>query len=58
MGKRGGYRVIYYFHDDRVPLFLMTAYAKSVQEDLTPAEKRSLMKLVEGLRARVKGKRP
>ena len=56
MGTRGGYRVIYYFHDERFPLFLMTAYAKSAQADLTPAEKRSLAKLVEGLRARFKGR--
>src|SRR3954471_5830972 len=52
MGKRGGYRVIYYFHDERVPLFLMSAYAKSVQADLTPSEKRSLAKLVKDLRSR------
>lgn len=39
MGKRGGYRVIYYFHDERFPLFLMTAYAKSAQTDLTAAER-------------------
>lgn len=57
MGKRGGYRVIYYFHDARFPLFLMTAYAKSAQADLTPSEKRLLVTLVDGLRARAKGKR-
>ncbi len=56
-GKRGGYRVIYYFHDERFPLFLMAAYAKSAQADLTPAEKRGLGKLVEALRSRMKATR-
>jgi mRNA-degrading endonuclease RelE of RelBE toxin-antitoxin system len=28
-GKRGGVRVIYYYHSDRIPLFLLTAYSKS-----------------------------
>jgi len=56
-GKRGGYRVIYYFHDERLPLFLMAAYAKSSQADLTPDEKRALVKLVEGIRVTAKAKR-
>ena len=29
MGKRGGARVIYYFQNDQVPLFLLAAYAKN-----------------------------
>ena len=28
-GKRGGARVIYYYHSERIPLFLLTAYSKS-----------------------------
>jgi len=28
-GKRGGVRVIYYFHNEAFPLFLLTVYAKS-----------------------------
>jgi hypothetical protein len=54
MGKRGGYRVIYYFHDERVPSYLMSAYAKSVQADLTSAEKRSLARQVKDLRSRAR----
>ena len=29
MGKRGGARVIYYYHNERVPVFLLTAYPKN-----------------------------
>jgi hypothetical protein len=28
-GKRGGARVIYYYHDERLPVFLLTVYAKN-----------------------------
>lgn len=49
--------MIYYFHDERLPLFLMAAYAKSSQADLTPDEKRALVKLVEGIRVTAKAKR-
>lgn len=33
-GKRGGARVIYFFHSPRLPLFLLTAYAKNQRDDL------------------------
>ena len=31
-GKRGGVRVIYYFHSEVFPLFLLTAYAKTKRQ--------------------------
>ena len=31
-GKRGGVRVIYYFHSEAVPVFLLDIYAKNVRE--------------------------
>ena len=37
-GKRGGARVIYYYHDEDVPLFLLHLFAKNEREDLTAAE--------------------
>src|ERR1035438_10572146 len=37
-GKRGGVRVVYYFHDASLPLFLMTMYAKSQKANLTSRE--------------------
>jgi hypothetical protein len=45
-GKRGGARVIYYYHDDDMPLFLLLAYAKSASKDIETGEKRRLMALV------------
>jgi mRNA-degrading endonuclease RelE of RelBE toxin-antitoxin system len=44
-GKRGGTRVIYFYHDDRRPLCLLLVYAKGRQENLTPDEKKAVRKL-------------
>lgn len=41
-GKRGGARVIYYFHDVDVPILLLALYAKNEKDDLTVAEKKEL----------------
>ncbi len=38
MGKRGGVRVIYCFHDESMPLFPLTVYPKSRPENLSAAE--------------------
>jgi hypothetical protein len=45
-GKRGGARVIYFYHDAGRPIYLLMVYAKAQQEDLTPDEKRTVRKLV------------
>jgi hypothetical protein len=37
-GKRGGARVIYFFHDTEMPLLLLKAYAKNEQEDLSQVQ--------------------
>ena len=50
MGKRGGARVIYFYHDDTMPLYLLLAYAKAQRENLTPDEKRQVRALVAGLK--------
>ena len=44
-GKWGGARVIYFYHDDRRPLYLLLVYAKGRQENLTPDEKKAVRKL-------------
>lgn len=48
-GKRGGARVIYYFHDSSMPLVLFTVYAKNEKSDLSASERRSLKVLVGGI---------
>jgi hypothetical protein len=38
-GKRGGARVIYFYHDSTRPLYLLMVYAKARREDLNAQEK-------------------
>jgi len=45
-GKRGGARVIYYYHSHKIPLFLLAAYSKSEKGNLTKSECHELKKLV------------
>ena len=44
-GKRGGARVIYFYHDADRPLYLLMVYAKARRENLTPDEKKAVRKL-------------
>jgi hypothetical protein len=46
-GKRGGSRVIYYFHDLSMPLVLFTVYAKNEKADLSAKDRRELRALVQ-----------
>lgn len=45
-GKSGGVRVIYYYHDARIPLFLLTIFGKNEQSNLSRADRNSLAELV------------
>ena len=45
-GKRGGARVIYYYHNERLPVFLLAAYAKNEKTNLTQAERNAMKRLV------------
>lgn len=46
-GKSGGVRVIYYFHDEVIPLYLLTLFAKGDQANLSKAERNELADLVK-----------
>jgi len=46
-GKRGGVRVIYYWATSDYQIFMLYAYAKNAQEDLTKEQLSVLKKLVE-----------
>ena len=48
-GKSGGVRVIYYFHDDLMPLYLLTLFAKGDKANLTKAERNELADLIDVL---------
>jgi hypothetical protein len=45
-GKRGGARVIYYYHSKRMPAFLLAAYAKNEKADLSNAERNAMKRLI------------
>jgi hypothetical protein len=45
-GKRGGIRVIYYWRPDERVFYMLFAYAKTAQADLTPAQLRVLARVV------------
>ena len=46
-GKRGGARVIYYFRDLNVPVYLLAVYAKGEKINLTAGEKKAMRKAVD-----------
>jgi len=56
-GKRGGVRVIYYYHNESVPLFLLNVFAKNEKANLTKAERNEmkalLPRLIAGYRKRI-----
>lgn len=45
-GKSGGVRVIYYYHDTRIPLYILTMFGKNEQANLSQADRNALSKLV------------
>jgi mRNA-degrading endonuclease RelE of RelBE toxin-antitoxin system len=46
-GKRGGIRVIYYWHAGTAQLLMLLAYPKNEQDDLTPRQRAALRKVIE-----------
>ena len=48
-GKSGGIRVIYYFHDESMPLYLLTVFGKNEKANLSKEERNLLAKAVKKL---------
>lgn len=46
-GKRGGARVIYYYHSKGLPIFLFTTYGKNQKANISMAEKNALSKIIK-----------
>jgi hypothetical protein len=46
-GKRGGARVIYYWHVAKHHIYLICGYVKSKREDLTPQQLKVLAELMK-----------
>ena len=48
-GKRGGARVIYFYHSPEMPLFALTAFAKNQRADLSQADRTGFRELTTRL---------
>jgi hypothetical protein len=46
-GKSGGVRVVYYYHSEIYPLFLLTVFGKSEKTNLSKAERNQLVKFTK-----------
>jgi hypothetical protein len=46
-GKSGGVRVIYYVHSERMPLYLLTLFAKNERANISKAHRNELAGLTE-----------
>ena len=57
MGKRGGARILYYYHDDENPIGLLTIYGKGDKDSLTKDEKAEFRKLTTMIKQQIAAKR-
>lgn len=57
-GKRGGARVVYFYHDADMPLFALTAYAKNERADLSQQDKNDFRRLTTMLADAFKRRKP
>jgi hypothetical protein len=48
-GKSGGVRVVYYFHNESIPLYILALFAKNERANLSAAERETLGKLIDQL---------
>ncbi len=55
-GKSGGVRVVYYFHSDRAPVYLMLVFAKKDRANLAAAQVNELASMARVLKARIEGR--
>ena len=46
-GKRGGFRIIYYWKRTAQQIFMLLIYPKGKQDDLTPDQKKFLKRVIE-----------
>jgi hypothetical protein len=53
-GKRGGARVLYYYHDDDNPIGLLTIYGKGDKDSLTKEEKAEFRKLTTAIKQHIR----
>ena len=46
-GKSGGVRVIYYVHSEKMPLYLLTLFAKNERANISKSHRNELAELVD-----------
>lgn len=56
-GKSGGARIIYYFFDDRNPLYAIFLFGKNEQVDLSPQQKKLATAFAATIKANAKAQR-
>lgn len=56
-GKRGGARVIYYFHGENVPVFLLDVFAKNDASDLSKDQLKELGGIAKAIAEAARPKR-
>ena len=56
-GKRSGVHVMYYYHNEEMPIFLLDVFAKNEKDDITPAEKKVMRQLIPLLVTEYRGRR-
>lgn len=49
-GKSGGVRIIYYYHNENMPLYILTLFGKGQKTNISKAERNELAKLVKILK--------
>jgi hypothetical protein len=50
-GKSGGVRLIYYYHSDAMPLYLLTVFGKNEKANLSKSGRNELSSLVAALKS-------
>jgi hypothetical protein len=53
-GKRGGARLITLYLGEAFPVYVVFAFSKNEREDLSPEQKRVLMRIVDDLKAQAR----
>ena len=56
-GKRGGARVIYFYHDTGMPLFALAAYAKNERSDVSQQDRNDFKRFTSQLVELFKGRK-
>jgi len=56
-GKSGGVRAIYYFFDERNPIYAMLLYGKNEQADLSPDQKKYVTAVAAAAKTEAKARR-